>query len=58
MTLLKDNVNKSGQCLTSPMNNSLWYLCDAHSCDVDNDCQGIKKCCSNSEGSKICITPS
>ncbi len=54
----KDNVKKSGQCLNSQMNNSLWYLCDVHICDVDNDCQGIEKCCSNSCGSKICITPS
>ncbi len=53
----KDNIEKLGQCPTIQTGESLWYLCDAFFCDVDNDCQGTEKCCSNSCGSKICFTP-
>ncbi|CAF1530614.1 unnamed protein product [Rotaria sordida] len=53
----KDNVEKSGKCPTSSPNDPNWFLCDAHSCDVDNDCQDIRKCCPNSCGSPICMTP-
>jgi len=53
----KNNIKKSGQCPTLQTDNPSWFLCDAFFCDVDNDCQGLEKCCSNSCGSKICLTP-
>ena len=55
----KDAEPKSGTCpkSTTEQNNPYWGLCDGHFCDVDNDCKGVKKCCSNLCGSKICIEP-
>ncbi len=54
----KDKINKSGRCPTTQTDNPSWSLCDAFDCDVDNDCQSKKKCCSNLCSSKICIDPS
>lgn len=56
----KDNEQKQGQCPSSSSGNisdSNWNLCDGHMCDVDNDCQGTKKCCSNRCSSFVCIKP-
>lgn len=55
----KDNTPKSGSCPASgsSMEDPLWGLCDGHMCDVDSDCQGVKKCCPNMCGSTICVAP-
>ncbi|CAF4221136.1 unnamed protein product, partial [Rotaria sp. Silwood2] len=44
----KDNIEKLGKCPTLPTDDPLGSVCDGHFCDVDNDCKGVKKCCSNS----------
>jgi hypothetical protein len=55
----KDNVAKPGKCPSpqTDQNNSKWYLCDGHDCDVDNDCRCKKKCCPNKCGSTLCVSP-
>ena len=55
----KQNVTKSGSCPSrdSDQSDPNWFLCDGHSCDVDNDCRCKKKCCHNKCGSSICISP-
>lgn len=55
----KDNQTKSGKCpsTSSDIKEPYWGICDGHFCDVDNDCQGNKKCCVNPCGSPICLSP-
>ena len=53
----KHNMKKAGECPTSQSDDRLWSICDFSTCDVDNDCEDTKKCCSNLCGSKICISP-
>ena len=50
---------KQGQCPKSLTHkeNPDWFLCDAHLCDVDTDCEGRQKCCSNTCGANICLDP-
>ena len=52
----KDDIKKAGQCPTKNVSEKDWFLCDASFCDVDHDCPGMKKCCPNSCGSKVCLT--
>ena len=55
----KDDVGKVGKCpsTSSEVNDPYWNICDGHFCDVDNDCQGTKKCCRNPCGSPLCLPP-
>ncbi|CAF0776608.1 unnamed protein product [Adineta steineri] len=53
----KDDVKKSGDCPQLQANNPFWFLCDGHYCDVDSDCKGMAKCCTNICRSKICVIP-
>ncbi|UJR22587.1 hypothetical protein I4U23_025632 [Adineta vaga] len=53
----KTNITKQGKCPTVKVDDPMWYLCDAHLCDVDSDCRGKQKCCSNMCGAKICTGP-
>lgn len=53
----KDNKKKLGECPTRVTGKLSWLLCDAVLCDVDDDCQGTEKCCTNVCGSKICLKP-
>ncbi|CAF0836455.1 unnamed protein product [Adineta ricciae] len=51
----KDNIPKRGRCPTIKTSDPQWYVCNEHDCDVDYDCPGRQKCCSNICGSKVCI---
>lgn len=55
----KDDQPKNGKCpaSSSTLNDSNWFLCDAHLCDVDSDCPAMKKCCSNRCGAPVCVSP-
>jgi hypothetical protein len=53
----KDNEPKKGTCPSpsAEIKYPYWRVCDAHFCDVDNDCKGAQKCCWNTCGSSVCV---
>lgn len=55
----KINEPKQGKCPSPSSENSNpnWFLCDGHQCDVDSDCNDAEKCCINTCGAPVCISP-